>query len=135
MDIPCLVDNAPSAVDPKHGQIVAVPLARELATDPDQCRVPLKRQALDPPLVGSRRVACRLLALGDKLLEGLPLQLSLGVADDAGAWVKRMGELHFVSRDHPVVVREHHLGHRGDVCLVRPLGQLAHDGCSLLGQR
>src|SRR6185295_20092267 len=84
MDVPRLVDDAPSAVDPKHGQIVAVPLARELATDPDQCRVTLKRQAVDPPLVGSRRVACRLLALGDKVLQGLPLQLSLVVADDAG---------------------------------------------------
>jgi hypothetical protein len=27
MDVPRLVDDAPSSVDPKHGQIVAVPLA------------------------------------------------------------------------------------------------------------
>ena len=48
---------------------------------------------------------------------------------------ERTRELQVVSREHAVVVLDHHLGHRGDVCLVRPLGQLVHDGRSLLGQR
>jgi hypothetical protein len=42
MDEPGLVDDAPSAVDPQHGQIVAVPLAAELCSEPDQCRIALK---------------------------------------------------------------------------------------------
>jgi hypothetical protein len=38
-----LVDDAPSAVDPEHGQIVAVPHAGVLAAKPDQGGVALER--------------------------------------------------------------------------------------------
>src|SRR5688572_12852677 len=64
-----LVDDAPSAVDPEHGQIVAVPHAGVLAPDPDQSGVAFEREAIDAPFVQSR-FRDRLLAFRDIFVDG-----------------------------------------------------------------
>ena len=79
-----LVNDAPSVVDPEHGQVVAVPHAGELAAEPDQGGVAFEREDLDSPF-GASRLRNRLFTFGDEFVEGGPGQLAVLVADDAGS--------------------------------------------------
>src|SRR5664279_608447 len=115
---PRLVDDAPRAVDPKHGQIVAVPLTGVLSPESHQSLVTLEQETIDPPQGGPEFRSGPLLALGDELLQRQPLQLPLIVADDAGTWMERSQEQRLVACDHPHVVRTRDFGHRRDVLLV-----------------
>jgi hypothetical protein len=57
-----LVDDAPSVVDTKHRQIVAVPHAGVLAPEPDQGGIAFEREAID----GARAKGARLVKFRDR---------------------------------------------------------------------